>query len=284
VRVFYDCEFLEDGRTMDLISIGMVADDGREYYAVNRGDLAMWARVNRSAWLVENVLPHLPTISIEVVSGQDGSQRVCLISNILDPRVKPIAQIAREVHEFLLAGDGKPELWAWYAAFDHVVLAWLWGPMRNLPKGIPKLTKDLKQRADDLGNPALPEQVAGAHNALEDARHNAVRARFLDELAGERGADADLVAGRFTRYDTTQDSLDALADIPSTAASDPLISVRTGDPDPNLPGPQRYCSSFHGSYRGAPMCTRQPHPPEWQHIAGDGWYVIATWTDPPGGP
>ncbi|WP_405559084.1 3'-5' exoribonuclease [Streptomyces canus] len=32
----YDLEFLEDGRTIELISIGMVCDDGRQYYAVNR--------------------------------------------------------------------------------------------------------------------------------------------------------------------------------------------------------------------------------------------------------
>jgi 3' exoribonuclease, RNase T-like len=36
VKIFYDTEFIEDGRTIDLISIGMVAEDGREYYAVNR--------------------------------------------------------------------------------------------------------------------------------------------------------------------------------------------------------------------------------------------------------
>ena len=34
MRIFYDTEFLEDGKTIDLISIGMVAEDGREYYAV----------------------------------------------------------------------------------------------------------------------------------------------------------------------------------------------------------------------------------------------------------
>jgi len=182
VRYFYDCEFLEDGRTIDLISIGMVAEDGREYYAVNQGDLGMWSRVNQHAWVAENVLPHLPTKSFEVIR-KDGSQGVCLASDISDSRVKPIAQIAREVREFLLAVDGKPELWAWYAAYDHVALCQLWGPMIDLPKGIPMLTKDLKQRCDDLGNPTLPEQPAGEHNALADARHNVVRARFLDEVA-----------------------------------------------------------------------------------------------------
>ena len=34
-RYFYDCEFVEDGRTIDLVSIGMVCDDGREYYAIS---------------------------------------------------------------------------------------------------------------------------------------------------------------------------------------------------------------------------------------------------------
>ena len=30
----YDFEFLEDGSTIEPISIGMVCEDGREYYAV----------------------------------------------------------------------------------------------------------------------------------------------------------------------------------------------------------------------------------------------------------
>ena len=35
-KVFYDTEFLEDGSTVKLISIGMVRDsDGAEYYAVS---------------------------------------------------------------------------------------------------------------------------------------------------------------------------------------------------------------------------------------------------------
>jgi hypothetical protein len=34
MRIFYDCEFIEDGRTIDLISIGLIAEAGDEYYAV----------------------------------------------------------------------------------------------------------------------------------------------------------------------------------------------------------------------------------------------------------
>ena len=45
------------------------------------------------------------------------------------------------------------ELWAWYAAYDHVVLAQLWGPMPALPREIPRFTKDLRQLWDDRGRP-----------------------------------------------------------------------------------------------------------------------------------
>lgn len=36
MRYFFDTEFHEDGQTIDLISIGIVAEDGREFYAVSR--------------------------------------------------------------------------------------------------------------------------------------------------------------------------------------------------------------------------------------------------------
>ena len=187
-RFFYDCEFLEDGRTIDLISIGMVADDDREYYAVVSD--APWDRIRRHPWLMQNVAPSLPGSTPITPFGVPADQPEKAKPGVewlwgldfLDACVKPKWVIANEVRNFLLSGDGEPELWAWYAAFDHVALAWLWGPMIDLPKGIPMFTKDLKQRTDDLGNPTLPEQAAGEHNALEDARHNAVRARFLDAL------------------------------------------------------------------------------------------------------
>ena len=35
MRYFYDTEFIEDGSTIELVSIGIVAEDGREFYAVS---------------------------------------------------------------------------------------------------------------------------------------------------------------------------------------------------------------------------------------------------------
>ena len=33
MKYFYDTEFIDDGHTINLISIGIVAEDGHEYYA-----------------------------------------------------------------------------------------------------------------------------------------------------------------------------------------------------------------------------------------------------------
>ena len=35
MRYFYDTEFIDNGRIIDLISIGVAAEDGREFYAVS---------------------------------------------------------------------------------------------------------------------------------------------------------------------------------------------------------------------------------------------------------
>jgi hypothetical protein len=183
-RIFYDTEFLEDGRTIDLISIGLVAEDGREYYAVSSD--ASWTRIKENDWLVRNVLPSLPVTArasldayLKHHPNSHPRPRINLVGpDLTDTRVKPRQVIANEVRDFIQATPA-PELWAWYAAYDHVVLCQLWGPMVSLPKGVPMFTRDLKQEAARLGNPEVPGQEHGVHNALEDARHNAAIAAFL---------------------------------------------------------------------------------------------------------
>lgn len=174
VKYFYDTEFIEDGRTIDLISIGIVADDGREFYSVS-SEFSL-AKLHANKWLVDNVLPYLP-----IKQHPPGVRCRCFHGHLDtdNPTVRSRAQIARVVQEFLLSGDGQPELWAWYAAYDHVALCQLWGTMMDLPDGIPMYTNDLKQECDRLGNPPLPEQELCEHNALADARQNLVRAKAL---------------------------------------------------------------------------------------------------------
>src|SRR5690606_22860275 len=95
VKYFYDTEFLEDGKTIDLISIGIVAEDGREYYAVSLD--ADWQRVSEHSWLAVNVLPSLPRMS----EGPDWKTR---------------RQLAMEVSEFITGDRKDNELCAHYSA------------------------------------------------------------------------------------------------------------------------------------------------------------------------
>lgn len=147
MKYFYDTEFHEDGKTIDFISIGIVAEDGREYYAVSRD--ADWNRIGAHPWLVANVVPHLPSMQ----------------------EWKPKAQIRDEVAAFLLHDADIPELWAWFSAYDHVVLAQLFGTMMDLPQGIPMYTNDLRSFVDWVDVRSLPIQADGVHDALQDARH-----------------------------------------------------------------------------------------------------------------
>ena len=164
MKIFYDCEFKENGRTIDLISIGMVGEDGRELYAVNWE--CDYERVWTDPWLMENVVPSLPTIL-------EGTAL-----DMYNPLVKTRDVIAGEVRDFILSYE-KPELWAWYGSYDHVAYAQLFGRMIDLPEGLPMHTNDLKQECERLGNPRVPDQAAGEHHALADARHNRDIWKFL---------------------------------------------------------------------------------------------------------
>ena len=57
MRFFYDTEFIEDGLTIDLVSIGVVDEKGREFYAVSTD----FDPGKAGPWVRENVLPKLPS-------------------------------------------------------------------------------------------------------------------------------------------------------------------------------------------------------------------------------
>lgn len=150
-KYMYDTEFHERGPkySIDFISIGIVADDGREYYAVCED--ADWVAIRDHKWLMTNVVPQLPPSSTW----------------------KTRAIIRNEVAEFLAGGDSLPELYAWFASYDHVVLAQIFGTMMDFPSYIPMYTHDVRSLVDWVGiHPHwLPKQKNGNHDALEDARH-----------------------------------------------------------------------------------------------------------------
>src|ERR1043166_6486778 len=133
-RYFYDCEFIEDGRLIDLVSIGVVDELGREFYAVS----TEFDDRRATPWVRRNVLDRLPSPGAPA-----GRSRERIRDDLYEFLVEPLRD----------RPETEIELWAWYAAYDHVALAQLWGTMPGLPREIPRFTKALRHRRDARARP-----------------------------------------------------------------------------------------------------------------------------------
>lgn len=139
MKIWFDTEFIEDGKTIDLISIGMLREDGAELYIESSEcDLS-----RADDWVKAYVLTHL--------TGKTETRN----------------DIAASILEF--AGD-RPEFWAYYADYDWVALCQLFGRMLDLPEGWPMYCRDLKQLADEHSISLSNISNSSEHHALADAR------------------------------------------------------------------------------------------------------------------
>ncbi len=140
MRYFIDAEYQwnPDEGTLYPLSIALVADDGREFYAV----IDPLFRDDWSPFLVDRVLPVLAALGETTVMIPTEAKR----------------QIAK------LIGDDTPEFWGDYSAFDYVVLSMLMGEFEDWPEGWPMHINDMQQDAI----PSVASEIP--HNALSDAR------------------------------------------------------------------------------------------------------------------
>lgn len=169
MRIFFDTEFLEDGKTIELISIGMVREDGAEYYAVNE-DMDLFDVV-RDDWLRANVVGFLPLIVTRCEDRYGPSKKYSRTIYRTDKQPSEHWKLRNEIRDDILDFAGsEPEFWAYYADYDWVVLCQLFGRMIDLPKGWPMFCRDLKQYASDKGFYKLPPTQQHEHHALADAR------------------------------------------------------------------------------------------------------------------
>jgi len=147
VLYWIDSEFDERGGGHPIIpiSIGIVAEDGRELYLVS-------SEFDESAvndFVRENVLPELGD----------------------EPRIT-LAEMKDRVLEFL-GGDDDPQFWAYFGAYDWVVFAQLFGTMADMPDFLPWFCNDLATLAGLVGatkDDLPPDPEEGEHNALVDAQ------------------------------------------------------------------------------------------------------------------
>jgi hypothetical protein len=142
MRLWFDTEFIEDGSTIDLMSIGIVDENGQTFYA----ELSDCRLERASPWVMQNVIPKLTGLRTHQFTRQECKE---------------------EVIKFC---GPKPEFWTYYGAYDWVALCQLFGTMMELPDDWPRMAFDVKQLAKSRFNPLLIKQDdATAHNALFDA-------------------------------------------------------------------------------------------------------------------
>lgn len=200
MKYFIDCEFIEGfhkplfGKRrhfIDLISIGIVCEDGREYYAISKD----YDYKKADSWVKNNVIRKLYT---ETVHGD--ARNYFNETNFHRVYGKPKKAILMSILHFMgcwrdqhfwRVGENVPEIYGYYADYDWVLFCSLFGRMIDLPKGFPMYCIDLKQSFDEdypeqtrervKSSPDYPKQE-NEHNALEDARWNKRLYEFIQNL------------------------------------------------------------------------------------------------------
>lgn len=169
MKYFIDTEFIEGfhkplfGKRrhfIDLISIGIVAEDGREYYAISNE----FNPKDADKWVTDNVISKLPQRKVSFYDSPRMRQESLLwksneriakeIIDFINPPVGAegyIGWIAK--HNPILDGSDKhghtqPEFYGYYSDYDWVLFCSLFGRMIDLPKGFPMYCQDLKQTLD----------------------------------------------------------------------------------------------------------------------------------------
>ena len=210
MTLFYlDTEFIEDGKTIDLVSIGIVAEDGRELYLENSE--CDYSRA--STWVMDNVL--VP-IGLNVISRDEHG--VTWEFNAKNPRSRfSRFDISHKVFQFVSheesewrkgynlgfeVSDTRPtiEVWGEWCSYDWVALCQLFGTMMDLPYGWPMRCRDVVQYCEDhLGldtaNWPASTETEGNHNALEGARTVKSRWEWCREQEDLSDRDKTLLAG-----------------------------------------------------------------------------------------
>ncbi len=194
MKIFLDTEFIEGWKkpikwlptigklnkpyhSIQLISIGLVSDDGREYYAISNE----FNPADSNDWVRENVLRPIynQLLSKERYAREYHPNLVepftdRTLKNLLKWNGRTNYQIANDILLFIYDPDesglkswlgltenyfkhlkliaktsDKPEFYAYFSDYDWVLFCSLFGTMMDLPKSFPMYCVDLKQQLDE---------------------------------------------------------------------------------------------------------------------------------------
>lgn len=165
MKVFFDTEFTELRQDAKLISIGLIADDGRTFYAESNE----YKREDLSDWHIENVYNHLKfnaSNEIFVRTPASAAFNYHIKSNE--------ATIGHTLREWL-SPYKEVEMWSDCLAYDWVLFNNLYGTAFDIPYNIYYIPFDISTMFKLHGvDPDINrEEFSGTegikHNAIHDA-------------------------------------------------------------------------------------------------------------------
>lgn len=201
--IAFDFEFIENGRTIDPISVGLSHIDGRRYYAIFKE----FKESKASPWVKENVISKLPPRFVNPVYESP---------RLLEESLAWKSREAIRLDILRFVGSQSPEFWGNYCAHDFVLLGqvmgtreqegwatcflnWMSGtktiPLHNpmvecWPDGWPYFAHDIQSLRSHLGNPEIDLPEPTEHIAIQDADWVLKARDFLLKLESERLANA----------------------------------------------------------------------------------------------
>lgn len=184
MKYFLDTEFIERPGSIQLVSIGIVSENDRTFYA----ESISFDERKANDWVKENVLSKLrwwkPYDFYRDGCHNDTQPQTVVDS--LDESIEMFGEIDSIKTGLLwyFDNDPSPEFWGYLAGYDWVVFCWIFGEMSDLPEGFPMYCNDIEQLMVEHGVTTKVKQESGTeHNALADALWNK---RQYHEVIGQK--------------------------------------------------------------------------------------------------
>ena len=231
--ILFGISFPKTPETIDLISIGIISEDGRKFYAIskdfnlkdawNRYDIKISGsfdgeqKKKKIYWIRENVLR---AIFNEFKERYNSRQPyVAMIEDFNYSNMSKIIKyfglsnttIAEQIKEFIYDVEvwgGDPAVYehevrttikegisfySYYGDYDWVVFCWLFGKMINLPDGFPMYCIDVKQILDEKALELKESTLETKKHTLKDAINSIKAKKEYPKQKHEHNALADAV-------------------------------------------------------------------------------------------
>lgn len=168
-KVFFDTEFTGLHKGTTLISIGLISDNGKTFYA----ELTDYDRTQLNDWLMENVIKKLTLSKEKENTGFGNNEKECWKGNK--------DYVALKLFRWLFQWE-KVEIWSDCLAYDWVLFNNLFGTAFDIPKNVYYIPFDICTmfKLNDIDpdinreqfafEQELPLESPEKHNALWDAK------------------------------------------------------------------------------------------------------------------